>query len=77
MEECAKVLLGLFQTIRSENGITKELEIPMQYLTLSIEYALKKYGIEGKNIPDLTDIHWNMAIIKSGYIQNEIYHNMI
>ncbi|MEQ7049907.1 ATP-binding protein [Paenibacillaceae sp. P-4] len=74
---CTDELYGTYEALRKEKGISKKLEIPMQYLTLTVEYALKKNGLEGKNVPSLLQSHWLEAIKKSGYIENELLHELI
>lgn len=49
----------------------------MQYLTLTIEYVFKKYGVQGKNVPHLSTVHWLDALGKSGYIENEIFNDLL
>lgn len=44
LENCAEDLFTSFSNLRIENGLKKSFEIPMQYLTLTIEYALRKFG---------------------------------
>ncbi len=52
-------------------------EIPMMYLTLTIDCALKKYGVNGANIDWLTRNHWKESIRNSGYIEAEMYQEII
>lgn len=33
-----------------EYGIKKPFEIPMEYFTLTINYAMRRYGINGENL---------------------------
>lgn len=48
LETCATDLYEAFVFARQEKNIGGKLEIPMQYLTNTVKYALLKYGIEGK-----------------------------
>ncbi|MEG6520870.1 ATP-binding protein [Desulfotomaculum sp. 1211_IL3151] len=73
----AHELFEVFKELRQENGIKKALEIPMQYVTLTIEYCLKRYGINGKNIDKLGKIHWREAVEHSGYIHAEMYQDIV
>ncbi|CAI6087641.1 ATP-binding protein [Cohnella sp. JJ-181] len=77
LEQCTDDLFLTVENERKEKGITKPLEIPMQYLTLSIEYVFKKFGVNGKNVPSITSVHWLDALKKSGYIQNELYNDLL
>ncbi|WP_230632584.1 ATP-binding protein [Paenibacillus athensensis] len=70
-------LLDIFKELRAEAGLHKNMEIPMQYLTLTIEYILKKFGVNGLDQEFLTKINWIEAIRKSGYIENEIFMEML
>ncbi|MBD0384717.1 AAA family ATPase [Paenibacillus sedimenti] len=70
-------LLNTFKEMRTEAGLHKNLEIPMQYLTLTIEYVLKKFGINGLDQDFLTKVNWIEAIRKSGYIENEVLMEML
>jgi hypothetical protein len=77
LKNYASVILGIIIELRLEAGLRKALEIPMQYLTLTIEYVLKKFGINGKNNNDITRVQWIEAIRKSGYIDNDMYMDML
>ncbi|WP_339783476.1 ATP-binding protein [Paenibacillus sp. FSL R7-0313] len=77
LESSTEELFSTISNIRKEKGITKPLEVPMQYLTLTIEYAFKKYGVLGKNVDHLTSSHWLDSLGKSGYIENELYNDLI
>lgn len=70
-------LFNLYQEIRREFGIKKALEIPMQYLTLAVEYCLKTYGFRGHNLSQLSKIQWREAIERSGYINAEMYNDLL
>ncbi|NUU75388.1 ATP-binding protein [Paenibacillus xylanilyticus] len=69
----SKQLFDVFVSLRQEAGISKSFEIPMQYVTRTIEFALKKYGCEGNDVESLNQALWKRAIKSSGYIEAEIY----
>ena len=48
----------------------------MQYITLTVDYALKEFGIEGQNLSRISLENWRDAIISSGYIEAELYGNL-
>ncbi|MFF2890028.1 hypothetical protein [Paenibacillus sp. NPDC057967] len=73
LEHSAKDILGIFKDIRKEHGLSKNLEIPMEYFIFSIEYALKVFGASGKNVDWPTPNQWKEAITHSGYIESEIF----
>lgn len=68
-----KELFNVFVSLRQEAGISKSFEIPMQYVSRTIEYTLKKYGCEGTDVEDINHALWKKAIKSSGYIEAEIY----
>jgi hypothetical protein len=69
MHKYADDLHDVFITLRQEAGISKPFEIPMQYLTRTVEYALKTFGCEGKDMDEMTRVQWKAAIKSSGYIE--------
>ena len=72
----AEELFDIFQEIRRESGIKQALEIPMQYLTRTIEYSLERFGIDGEDIKVISRANWKEAINRSGYIDAEVFNNM-
>lgn len=68
----AEDLYNVFREIQIEKGLSSEKEIPMQYVTLTIEYILKRYGYKKEQLNGLGKNHLKMAIINSGYIQSEL-----
>ncbi|WP_339372008.1 ATP-binding protein [Paenibacillus elgii] len=76
LKNYAEEVYTLFDDLRKQAGIKKKLEIPMQYLALSVEYLFKKYGVDGKRIDYLNLEHWNEAIRRSGYLENEFYEDL-
>ncbi|MCS1384873.1 ATP-binding protein [Lysinibacillus sphaericus] len=62
----------VFLELQLDKGLQKNKEIPMQYVTLSIEYILKNYGFFGENVQLLNKNLFKKAIINSGYIQSEL-----
>lgn len=77
LEHCAEELMKIFNDLRRKAGLTKPVEIPMQYLTLTVEYALRKFGANGQNLDWLTTACWEEAILKSGYVEAEIHQEII
>lgn len=65
-------IFDLFHTIRKEAKITGPLDIPMQYLITTIEYAFLEYGADGLNEKWLTKALWEEAIYESGYLLAEL-----
>ncbi|WP_238651775.1 ATP-binding protein [Paenibacillus piscarius] len=77
LKKFSKDIYEIFSELRVSNGLKGKFEIPMQYFTLSVEYVLKKYGIDGQALETLSKIHWEEAIRKSGYIENEVYMEIL
>jgi len=71
LENNTDLLFEAFNEIRQESGLFSKLEIPMQYLTLIIEYVLKNYGMNKKEI---SKKDWKLAIDFSGYIDSEKFN---
>lgn len=69
-------LVDIYKDLRREAGLKSTLEIPMQYLTLAIEYALKNYGVDGENLSSISKNQWIEAIKYSGYIESELFGQM-
>ncbi|MBT2679557.1 AAA family ATPase [Bacillus sp. ISL-35] len=66
-------LMEIYTEMRREAGLSSRFEIPMQYLTLAIEFALKKYGVEGEDLNSISKTQWIDAIKYSSYIESELY----
>lgn len=77
LEQCAEDLYDVFKSLRQEAGLMKQTEIPMQYLTLTVEYALRRFGVNGEDVEWLTRTHWKEAIKQSGYIEAEMYQEVV
>lgn len=77
LESCAEELLSVFTNLRKEAGLSQKFDIPMQYLALSVEYALRKYGVEGEDVHSLTQSQWEKAVIHSGYIEAELFQEVV
>lgn len=77
LENCAEDILHAFTALRQEEGLLKPVEIPMQYLTLTVEYALRRFGANGNDVDTLTINHWKEAVMNSGYIQAEIFQEVV
>ncbi|WJQ78967.1 ATP-binding protein [Brevibacillus brevis] len=73
LEQCVEDLFQVFKEIRQSEGLRGPIEIPMQYVTLTIDHALRRFGINGANVDYLTKVQWEEAIKKSGYIEAERY----
>ena len=76
LKNCANDIYEAFTSIRNEHGIIGQLEIPMQFFTLTIEYFLKEFGCEGLDHKQFGTDHWKTAIENSGYIDAELCNNM-
>lgn len=74
LSNSAEDLYNVFTEMRLEAGIRSKFEIPMQYVTLTIEFALRKFGIDGENLSLITKAKWKEAIDSSGYIEAEASH---
>lgn len=70
------LIYSRFNELRKEANIKGDMEIPMQYFTLSVEQCMKMFGSCGKGNywPSISD--WDEAIMLSGYIEAEIYNSM-
>lgn len=63
----AKALWEAFQQVRAEAKLPGKAEIPMQYFSRTVEFALRDYGsIEGGK-PTISLNQWKEAINHSGY----------
>lgn len=72
----AEVLYECYRTIMQENKFTGEFEIPMQYVTLTIDNCLRRYGSDGLSYKWISANEWRAAIIDSGFIEAENYNLM-
>ncbi|NOU96208.1 AAA family ATPase [Paenibacillus sp. LMG 31456] len=77
LSQFADTIINVFIDIRREHGLSKNFEIPMQYLTLSIEIALKTSGAHGHSKEWLTVNDWRNAVLGSGYVESEIYMALV
>ncbi|WCN36213.1 ATP-binding protein [Aneurinibacillus uraniidurans] len=73
LEQCAEDLYEVVWRLRKENGLKGSIEIPMQYVTSTIQYALRHFGVNGLHVEWLTQANWKEAIEQSGYITAEFY----
>jgi hypothetical protein len=73
LEQCAGDLHSAYQELRQEAGVRRSFEIPMQYLTATIEYALRQFGANGHGVEWLAKAHWKESVIQSGYLEGELY----
>lgn len=76
LSSCAEELFEQFVKLRNEAKITKSIEIPMQYITLTIDYCLRIFGSDGSDLEFPCAAQWKAGIMNSGYIQAELYQNM-
>nr|WP_294489186.1 ATP-binding protein [uncultured Anaerosporobacter sp.] len=60
----ADLLLDCF----SESLGTSSIEIPMQYVTSTIENCLRKYGADGQNVYFPSKVEWMQSIKDTGYV---------
>jgi hypothetical protein len=77
LSDFADGLYSIFSEIRKEHGLTKKFDIPMQYLTSSVEYVLIHYGINGEGVSWPTLAQWKMAVQESGYWDSEVLMGVI
>lgn len=73
LENHSEMLFDVFLQLRKEAGILGKMEIPMQYVTLTIEYILRQFGIDGADLDILNREHFEEAVENSGYIDAEGY----
>lgn len=72
----AKFLMNIYNNIRISANIRGSMEIPMQYLTLTVENCMKVFGANGKGVYWPNKLEWEESISASGYIEAEIYNSM-
>lgn len=77
LAECAEELYEQFNLLRTEAKILKPIEIPMQYITLTVEYCLRTYGADGKNVGFPCTADWSTSIRNSGFIEAELYYSLL
>lgn len=73
LQQSAEEIFQVIIDLRREFGLSQKVEIPMQYITLAIEYALKRFGSNGLDLPCIEKSHWEEAIKNTGYIQSEMF----
>jgi hypothetical protein len=73
LEDFADDLFDLFTTFNREAKLSSSIEIPMQYLMTTMEFALREYGVGGgEQVRWLNKALWKNAIQYSGYINAEV-----
>lgn len=77
LENIAPELMDIFQKIRMEANLKKEVEIPMYFITSIVNYVFKKYGANGKDVEWPNISHWKEAIQSSGYLNFEVFNDVI
>lgn len=73
----ANLIFECFENVKLNAHITSKFEIPMQYFTLTINNCLNTFGANGKNKYWPNKLDWEEAIQLSGYIEAEIYNNIL
>lgn len=73
LENYSDMLFDVFLQMRKEAGILGKMEIPMQYVTLTIEYTLRQFGVDGEDLNSLERENFEEAVENSGYIDAEGY----
>lgn len=63
----AQVLWNSFQNVRVECKLPGTPELPMQYFTATVEYALRQLGSPDETQPVISLNQWKQAIEHSGY----------
>ncbi|MGE6593666.1 ATP-binding protein [Bacillus mycoides] len=76
LTDYTKDFYELFQEVRREANIPGKFEIPMQFLTTTIEFLLIQYGVDGKNVQTLSKTHIMDSIQFSGYVRAEVYSKL-
>ncbi len=72
----AQIIIDKFKEVRSKTNIRGKIEIPMQYITLTVDNCMKIFGANGKGVHWPSISNWEEAINSSGYIEAEIYNSM-
>lgn len=73
LEHFAEVIFELFVIFHREAKLSRAIEIPMQYLMMTIEFALREYGVGGDSQARwLNKAMWKEAIRSTGYINAEL-----
>lgn len=58
LADSADELLEVFIELQQEEGLRATTEIPMQYLTLTIDYILRHCGVNGEVVDRITKQNW-------------------
>lgn len=69
----AEDLWNALEYLHREANLGPNIEIPMQYLTVTVQHVLTKLGEQGENVKSLTIADWKNAVRESGYILAERY----
>lgn len=77
LSQCADALYEQFLLLNEKSNNRVSLEIPMQYLTLTINHCLRTYGVDGIGVEFPAPAHWKDSIEKSGYIDAELYRTLV
>ncbi|WP_273853660.1 ATP-binding protein [Guptibacillus spartinae] len=72
-----ELITECFRDFSNEVSRKNKFEIPMQYLTSSIERILLDYGVDGENIDKLSRNQVEQAIKYSGFIQAEVFSDIV
>lgn len=76
LKDDAELIYSLFENSLKEANLKRSLEIPMQYLTSTIDYCMTTFGINGKERYWPTTQDWKNSIKNSGYTKAEMYNSM-
>lgn len=68
----AEEMMEAFRREREKANLSATAEIPMQYITSTIEYLLLQYGRYGANVYQISKNMIEEAIWYSGYIEAEV-----
>lgn len=73
LEHFTDEIYDLFSSFHREAKLSSNIEIPMQYLMMTIEFALREYGVGGEEQARwLNKTMWKEAIRSTGYINAEL-----
>jgi hypothetical protein len=70
-------LFQAFINVRQAARVSGNMEIPMQYLTKTIEYVLITYGVQGHDVDRLSQNIFEESIQYSGYVENELVDSVV
>ncbi len=71
LADCAEDLWEVFEYAHNQAGLGTRIEIPMQYIAVTVQYVLTTFGADGSNVRRLSKSHWKEAAEESGYVLAE------